>query len=153
MNGYPNIGPFTTALPVESQMFLGGALDPNDPMTSMLMVGSENMPNPFNYSAPSFSKPRNPTRSFDGMSATLAPSALDMSPHDSNHGHPPSTLSMPSPATAMHLGLDGTVPDFSKDPMFASGGSSAGSGTATPAGLDGAWSAFIHDGSWGENVT
>jgi len=79
---YSEFGPLTTSLPAESQQLLGSALDPNDPLTSMFMAGSENYAQPFyNPVAPSLLKPRNFHPSYDGMSATLAPSALDMTPH------------------------------------------------------------------------
>lgn len=155
MNGFANMGPFTTSLPMESQMLLGSALDPNDPMTAMLMAGSENMPQPYNYATQStLSKTPNVRQAFDGMSATLAPSALDMSPRHQNIGHPQSTIAtMPSSTPAFQYAFDQGTPDFSKGHMFASGTSSCGSGPVTPGGIDGGWDAFINDNSWAENVT
>ena len=145
MNGYPNDSPFSTALPAETQMLLGGALDPNDPMTAMLMAGSENFPQ-WNYNQPSSTKPRSFHPSFDGMSATLAPSALDMSPGHQQYSTAPSGGAAPS------LGrFDDSMNDLSKSQMY-SGNSCTASGTATP-GADAGWDAFINDSSWGENVT
>lgn len=149
MHLYPNNSPFTTALPAETQMLLGSALDPNDPMTSMLMAGSENLPMPFNYLNSSLlQKPHSFHQSFDGMSATLAPSALDMSPRQHDYTHPPSSMSMSN----SQLGYSDSLPDFSKSQMFTPG-SATGSGTDTPGGIDGGWDSFINDNSWTENVT
>ena len=151
--GYGNMSPFTTSLPTESQMLLGSALDPNDPLTSMFMAGSEGMPQPFNYnSAPSnLQKPRNFNQSYGGMSATLAPSALDMSPRHQNYA-PPSTTMSSSLSTSPAF-YDASIPDFSKSQLFPGSNSATGSGTVTPGGLDGGWDAFINDAPWGENVT
>ena len=154
MNGLSNMSPFTTSLPTEAQMLLGPALDPNDPFTSMLMAGSENLPQPYNYNTtPStLQKPRSFNQSYDGMSATLAPSALDMSPRHQIYAQPSTTVSAsPISLSAFHP-YDGSLHDFSKGQMYAGGNSATGSGTATPVGIDGGWDAFI-DTSWTENTT
>lgn len=156
MNGYSNMGPFTTALPTEAQMLLGSALDPNDPFTSMLMAGSENLPQAYNHNTtPStLQKPRSFNQSYEGMSATLAPSALDMSPRHQIYAQPPATISAsPASSPAIRLPYDCSFNDFSKTPMFIGGNSASGSGTVTPAGLDGGWDAFINDTSWAESTT
>ena len=148
---YSNMSPFTTSLPMESQMLLGGALDPNDPMTPMLMAGSENMPQPYNYnSTSSLHKPRAFSQSYDGMSATLAPSALDMSPRHQNYNQPSST-SLSSALGNLPAFYDTSLTDFSKNQLFPGSNSSGGSGTVTP-GLDGGFDAFINP-NWGENAT
>ena len=151
MNGYPNISPFTMTLPVESQMLLNGALDPNDPMTSALMGGPGQMTNPYDMGATPYTKPRSFSHSYGGMSATLAPSALDMQPrhHDYSH-HPSADMTAPASAPPSQLSFD--YSDFSKGQMLGSGHSSQGSGIATP-GLDAGWDAFINDNSWADNVT
>ena len=154
MNAYSSISPLTTALPMESQMLLGSALDPNDPMTSMFMAGSEGMLHPYNYNStsPSMQKPRSFDQSYNGMSATLAPSALDMSPHHQTYTHPAAAVTTPSvapPSSPGYLGFDGSMPDFSKNQLYPS---STGSGSVTPGGLDGGWDAFI-DTNWAENAT
>jgi len=68
---------FSTALPAESQMFLGSTLNPNDPLTSMFMTGA----NPSQFY--DFSSQLPPTMSVDkylqyptfvGLDSTLAPS-------------------------------------------------------------------------------
>ena len=153
LNSYSDFAPLSTSLPAESQQMLGSALDPNDPLTSMLMSGSENMAQPFyNSTSASLSKTRNFHPSFDGMSATLAPSALDMAPH---HGLPWSgqgtTGSMSAPP--FQMSFDASAFDFSKGQLYTSGNSSQGSGAGTP-GMDGNWEAFINDGvAWPENTT
>lgn len=155
MAGYTNFGPLTTALPMESQMLLGSALDPNDPFTSMLMAGSENMQQPYNFSSPAHQKPRMPTFPYDGMSATLAPSALDMSPRHQTYGQLPTTMSSaPASAPACISTFEGSPLEFSKGQMLAAGGNSSnGSGTVTPGGFDAGWDSFINDTSWPENAT
>lgn len=155
MAGYSNFSPLTTALPMESQMLLGSALDPNDPFSSMLMAGSENMQQPYNFSNPStLQKPRMPTYPYDGMSATLAPSALDMSPRHQTYNQLPTTMSSaPASTPAFLSACDGTMLEFSKGQMLAAGGNSANdSGTVTPGGLDAGWESFINDSSWPETT-
>ena len=121
------------------------------------MAGSENLPQPsYNYStSPStFQKPRSFNQTYDGMSATLAPSALDMSPRYQIYAQPPTTISAsPVSSSAWHLPYDGSMPDFTKGQMYAGGNSATGSGTVTPAGIDGTWDAFINDTSWCESTT
>ncbi len=60
-----DLGPFSMALPAESQLLLGPALDPTDPLSAMFMAGSEAFPSP--WSNTTFQQP-----------LTLAPSALDL---------------------------------------------------------------------------
>lgn len=154
MPGYPTYSPLTTALPMESQMLLGSALDPNNPFSSMLMAGSENMQQPYNFSFPSaMQKPRMPNFPYDGMSATLAPSALDMSPRHQTYNQLPSPISAaPSSTPASYSACDGAMFDFHKGQMLAASGNSANnSGTVTPGGLDVGWESFINE-SWPETA-
>ena len=149
--GYPSFGPLSAALPVESQMFLGSVLDPNDPFTSMLMGGSENMMQPYYTSSPTaLSKPSNFHPSYEGMGATLAPSALDMSPPNVA-SLPPATPGPLSTTPPLSLGYPDGLADF-KGQVFTRSNSSHGSGTVTPT-IDGGWDAFINDNSWSENPT
>lgn len=77
---------FTTALPAESQSLLGGTLDPNNPMTSMFMAGSEIQPQyTFNPSLPfthektiNMGKKADPLSQpiFEGLNSTLIRSQL-----------------------------------------------------------------------------
>lgn len=155
MNGFSNMSPFTTSLPTEAQMLLGSALDPNDPFTNMLMAGSENLPHAYNYNTtPStLQKPRSFNQSYDGMSATLAPSALDMSPRHQIYAQPSTTVSASlASSPAFQLPYDGSLHDFSKSHLYGGANSASGSGTVTPAGNDGGWDAFINDTSWTENT-
>ena len=150
-SSYPNYGPLTTALPTESQQLLGSALDPYDPMTSMLMAGSDSMAQPFYNSMPtSLLKPRSFQPSYDGMSATLAPSALDMTPHQGSPTSMAPSGSMSAPP--FQMSFDPSAYDFSKGHFYASGNSSSGSGTVTP-GLDGNLEAFMNDSvNWNETT-
>lgn len=150
-SGYPDFGPLTTSLPAESQQLLGSALDLNDPLTSMFMAGSESMAQPFyNPIAPSLLKPRNFHPSYDGMSATLAPSALDMTPH---HGMPMSMAPSGSmSAPPFQMSFDPNAFDFTKGQLYASNNSPNGSGTGTPGDLN--LDAFINDSvNWAETTT
>ena len=136
-------------------MLLGSALDPNDPLAAMMMAGSENMPQPnfYNSNSAMLAKQRNFHPSYDGMSATLAPSALDMSPAQGMFGNQPPTTSASQGKPGFQLAFDGSFPDFTKGQQMLGGpNSSNGSGTATP-GLDGTWDAFINGDSWTENTT
>ena len=141
-SNYHDFGPLTTSLPAETQQLLGPALDPNHPLTSMFMAGSGSMSQPF-YNTTPVQKPRNFHPSYDGMSATLAPSALDMTPHHGTYT-PSGTMSAP-PFQMSFSDLD-----FTKG-QFSSGTSPHGSGTATPA-IDGGWDAFIETGAWTEST-
>jgi hypothetical protein len=141
--------PFTTSLPTETQLMLGPALDPNDPMTSMFMAGSENMIQPFYDPMPSAPiKPYPAYSSYDGMSATLAPSALDMPPQNLSNLPAAGSASLLSP---FPFGLDGSLSD-AKGQACTRSSSSQGSGVGTP-GLDIGWESFINDHSWSENAT
>ena len=155
LNGFSNMSPFTTSLPAEAQMLLGPAMDSNDAFTSMLMAGSENLPQACNYSAAAsvLQKPRSFNQSYGGMSATLAPSALDMSPRHQMYAQPSVTVSAsPTSSPAFQLPYDGSLYDSSKSQIYPGGNSASGSGTVTPAGIDGGWDAFINDTSWTENT-
>ena len=151
-----DITPLTTSLPTESQMLLGSTLDPNDPTTAALMAGSENIPMPFDNGGSSHRdmKIRGFNQPFEGMSTTLAPSALDMAPHNHNFNLSQNGIGMNSHSTpGLPLSFEGSLTDFSKGQhYFASGNSSGGSGAGTPGG-DANWEAFINDASWAENPT
>jgi hypothetical protein len=86
MNTLPNdYFPFTAQLPANAQGLLGSTLDPNDPLTHMMMAGSGNLPTSFYNFGP---QPQAPTSmstggqqthpTLDGLGSTLAPSAFDM---------------------------------------------------------------------------
>ncbi|KAL8767126.1 MAG: hypothetical protein Q9209_006288 [Squamulea sp. 1 TL-2023] len=149
-----DLGPLTTSLPPESQMLLGSTLDLKDPMNSILMGGNDGFAQSYWASASgSATKPRNFHPSYDGMSATLAPSALDMSSQPINLNQFQQMPSMPSTHHSFSA-YDGNMPDYSKG-FFQNNNlsSSHGSGTATPGVLDGSWDAFINDNSWADGTT
>lgn len=147
VGGFQDFGPLTTSLPPESQQLLAGSLDPNDPFTSVLMSGSELML-PYYNPMPTPASKRIYHPSYDGMSATLAPSALDMSPR--NLSNPPSLLSAPISDSSFQLCMDG-APDFSKGHGFSRSNSSPGSGSGTGTPIDGVWDSFI-DTTWTDNA-
>jgi len=155
---YPDFSLFGTSLPPESQMLLGSTLNPNDPLTSMLMAGSEIFPQPyFNYNdlnnlnSSNFLKGSNFHPSYDGMSATLAPSALDINLSRVSYPEATSGTAESTPVPSFNHAFDGNPGDY-KGVSFMHPGSSGGSGTVTP-GIDGSWDAYIDDNSWTENAT
>lgn len=139
--------PFTTtSLPTEMQMLIGPGygLEPNDPLTAMFMAGSESFPQPFyNSNQLQFHKHRNTHPSYDAVSATLSPSALDMSPHDSTIA--PASVSFPNNSDVTN--------DFLKDLTFTRSNSSHGSSAGTPSLSNQDWNNFINQDSWTENGT
>ncbi|MCJ1296132.1 hypothetical protein MMC34_007697 [Xylographa carneopallida] len=154
---YQDFSPFSMSLPPESQMLLGSTLDPNDPLTTMFMAGSESFPQPyfnstFNLNTTNvLSKQSNFHPSYDGMSATLAPSALHMSPLSTTYNEPAPASSESVSTAPYSFCLDGNPGDY-KGLGFLQCGSGAASGTVTP-GIDSNWDAFIDDNSWAENAT
>lgn len=158
---WPDMSPFTTTLPTESQQMLAGApgLDPNDPMSAALLQGSEAfMSNPYypwgDIQSGIKGMPVHPS-AYPGMSATLAPAALD-SKNDSLTATP--NTSAPT--------ADGNAPSAGLDLGFSSQESkglglhvadmttkrenseSLGSGQVTPG--EGFWDNFVQDSSWDE---
>ena len=147
------MGPFTCSLPPESQMLLGSTLDVKDPMNSLLMGGNDGFAQSYWASGSGTSiKPRNFHPSYDGMSATLAPSALDMPPQTMGQNFF-QQMSMPT-TNPSFLSFDGNMPEYAKSFCHntVNAPSSHGSGTATPGALDGGWDAFINDNSWAEST-
>ena len=130
-------------------MLLGATLDPNDPLTSMLMAGSENLPQPYFNFNPQHATPKYHP-SYDGMSATLAPSALDMSPSHTSYTDPSSATNTSVSTPSFNYGLDSSLGDF-KGISYGTSSSAHGSGSVTP-GADGGWDAFINDSPWTENA-
>ena len=149
---FQDFTPLTTTLPMESQLLLGSSFNPNDPLTSMFMAGSENLAQPYYNFGPrqSMLKERNFHPSYDGMSATLAPSALDMSPGHTGYMTPSSATSVDSVNTpAFNWSFDSHLGEIKTASMTRSN-SALGSGTITP-GVDGGWESFIDDNSWVDN--
>jgi hypothetical protein len=164
---WQDTGPFTTCLPPESQQLLGPALDPNDPMTSVLMAGSEPyLSSPYypwgNAQMSYKGGPAMPSIHplYNRMSATLAPGALDSgtdalsaiatmaAPSNDNTSAPSAgpdlNLSQESNAKGIqgYLGL-GLTRDNSMH--------SLGSGQVTPG--EGFWDSFVQDGGWNEDTS
>ena len=144
----PGLSPLTMTLPQDSQMLLGSTLNTEDPFTSALMAGSAYQ-NPGYFDSTSYnpSKDMSFYPSLEGMNATLAPSALNMSPSAHNPGDPNSNefSSLTNMSDDMRLQL-GDI----KGVEFS--GHNA-SGINTP-GVDNSWDAFINDqSSWPENST
>ena len=143
------------ALPMESQMFLDGVLDPNDPMTSAFMGGPYQFPPPYAPESAEYSKPRSLTHPFAGMSSTLAPSALEMPARQTTAFGAPTNNSMGSmgPAQVADSPFSVDASDAAKNYAIPSSQDSQGSGSGTP-GYDAGWEAFINDSSWTDsNVT
>jgi hypothetical protein len=132
-NGY---NPFSMALPIEAQMFLGSTL-PNDPLSNAMMESSGNMPTPaynFGSTLPStteIGKGQQIYPTSQGLNSTLgagvAPSDLDLS-----------------------QGYQGSL-DFSQNQSFFDQAVNTGE-EATPAGTPGlggeSWSSFIDTDRW-----
>ncbi|KAJ4348331.1 uncharacterized protein N0V89_009705 [Didymosphaeria variabile] len=94
-----DMNPLSMSLPPESQQFVGSALDPSDPRTSLFMAGSENLPQPFTgtytYNPNLSPKSSRALVSQPGIAQTLAPEQsikLDAMA-DSTSTTPPSALS------------------------------------------------------------
>ena len=138
------------ALPMDAQMLLNGALDPNDPMTSAMMADSNQFSHPQIYGFTDDTKVRSRSHPFGGMSATLAPGMLDMQPRQHEAGQQNSLSAMPpSSKPVSTFDVEGT--EYPKGLLFNSSQESHTSGTVTP-GLDG-WDSFINDTPWNESVT
>lgn len=112
----------------------------------MLMAGSDFVQPFYNTIPPAASKPMYHP-SYDGMSATLAPSALDMSPR--NVTNPPPMMSGANPDLSFQLPLDGAGGPYHSKSSSSSNGSRSGSGTGTP--LEPSWEVFVNDSSWADN--
>ncbi|KEF62611.1 uncharacterized protein A1O9_00584 [Exophiala aquamarina CBS 119918] len=174
---WQDIGPFTTSLPPEAQQMLAYApqFDVNDPNYTMLMHGSDQFISSPYYPWHDMNQsglkgmPVHPS-AYPGMSATLAPSALEQhpmsqeEPSQSNKSstslvaHHKSSLTQSSlPPTAgldfnfsrESKGFDFGSMDMSREDslqgMFKTSGMP--SGQVTPAG-EGFWDNFVMDGSW-----
>ena len=150
--------PFATSLPAESQMFLGSALDPSDPFTSMLMSGRDRNQQPFysyNPNPSSKSRPMHPHPSFDGMNQTLAPGALDTNLDSRNFSNPASatTEGVITPfSPGFGFNLDGSFGDAFKAPALTRSNSGQGSGGGITPGLDRDWSNFVDGNIWEETA-
>ena len=165
-NPYPplwqDMGPFTTSLPPESQQMLGPALDPQNPMTSMLMAGSENYTSSPYYpwgNMQSGSKIDAARSSYGGMFSTLAPSALESSDGFSVTGAKfgadlNDSSSAPSAGLDFNFNQDGSslkgMPGFASGLTRESSVTGPASGQITPG--EGFWDSFVQDGGWADET-
>ena len=173
---WQDTGPFTTSPPPEAQQMLAHApqFDVNDPTYAMLMQGSDQYISSAYYPWHDMNQsglkgmPVHPS-AYQGMSVTLAPSALEQ--HVMNHEEPSQNNTSISQATHHHssiaqlslpptTGLDFNFSQESKGFDFGGAGmsredslqgifkaSGMPSGQVTPAG-EGFWDNFVMDGSW-----
>ena len=176
-------GPYNPALPTESQLLVGSALNSTDPFTAALLAGSSsslsvpfysyNPPNTSNSASTSTTgqaklKDLHPT--YDSLTQTLAPSALEITPTAGAKMTPMTkattlplkgeVLASPVPTAETSLG-----PDVGFEELF--GGISqevrkfdAGQGTGgleggscTPGTERDLWSNFIDGTAWDEAVS
>ncbi|EXJ59597.1 hypothetical protein A1O7_03743 [Cladophialophora yegresii CBS 114405] len=159
-----DMGPFTTSLPPESQQMLAQApgFDVRDPDYAMLMQGSEQFINdPYypwqNMHSGIKGMPVHPS-AYPGMSATLAPAALEKNtdylkqPVSTSAGGPTSAPAAPTDVLPS-AGLDFKFSQESKEPAFTSivGDMAISPGQVTPVG-EGFWDHFVMDGSWEDGV-
>ena len=150
-----NYSPFSTSLPTESQMLLGSALDPSDPFSNMLMSGSDRSQQPFYSYNPNPSSKSRSTQShpsYDGMSQTLAPGALDTNLDTHNFSNPPSAttdgvITPFTPGFGFHP--EGNFMDAFRAPLTRSN-SGQGSGDGITPGLDREWSSLVDGNLWEE---
>jgi len=174
-NANMDLGPLTTSLPAETQMFLGanpGGFSMNNvPLNPLNMnsffgsvaINEKSQQQPFySYNPNNYNKGRNMHPSFDGMSQTLAPGALDNTADPINWTTPgsASTLSNESAATPFSSTF---TPGFA-DPMMGNNDMFKlqqqynmtspmvqPSGFVTPGEAE--WSAFIDSSNWDEVAT
>lgn len=159
---WQGMGPFTTALPPETQQMLGPALDPHDPMTSMLMAGSENYTSSpyYPWGGMQSSGKVEPTHpSYCGIFTTLAPSALENSPDlaaTAETSHQKSDPGACAPSSGLDFGGGQDSMNFKGVSGFGTGFTrensaiGLGSGQGTPA--EGFWDSFVQDGGWAEET-
>ena len=153
-------------------MFLNPVLDSNDPMSSKMMAGSEFLPgsyfnsflNPangqgvnnsfFNFNTDPNVKDEQSTKfhpSYDGMNATLAPSALNLGADYSSNGAHFGGSSGDSPSAAgqdQELWYGGINIADHKGVHYLGMPQESGSGNVTPG--NAAWDAFMDPEQWAE---
>ena len=147
-----SISPFSTSLPAESQLFLGSALDPNDPHTPMLMAGSEIMPQPFySYNPNPSSKSR---LSHSGMNQTLAPSTslqVDTASDSMTSSNPPSATTVTSDGliTPYTPSFGYSFDSAFSDPLKSTSLTRNNSAQNSPDGMiPGDWSSLVDGSMW-----
>jgi hypothetical protein len=161
--------PFATTLPAETQMFLGanpgGNFSNNNNFINPLSSGGNNDKSQqgfYSYNPNNFSKGRNMHPSFDGMSQTLAPGALDSSGFTEQYSTPMSASSM-SNDSSLATPFNNLMQNF-PDPMmggdmnkFSQQQYNMASPMAQPNGFltpgEAEWATFIDSSSWDETAT
>jgi len=147
-----SFSPLTTQLPGDAQSFFNAGFMGNASFTPNLMQSAEKTSQPFySYNPNAFNKPRNVHPSYDGMSQTLAPGALDNKQDEFNWPTPPSasTDTMSTPFTnAFNYSLDTNFNlDLSKASMpLMSPTILQDSGLVTPG--ENGWASFIDQSTW-----
>ena len=137
---------FTTTLPPESQQMLAPALDPSDPLTASLMAGSEHFLSSSHYPWATHQETKFGSPTLQGMTSTLAPSALAMSNElmtatSSGQAFDPNTV--PSSGIDFNLSQDSSqLKGMSPMP---------GSGQVTPG--ETFWDSYIQDPLWNQDTT
>lgn len=158
---WQDMGPFTTSLPPESQQMLAQApgFDHNDPTFANLMHGSEQFTSsqyyPWqNMQGEAKGMSMHPS-AYPGMSATLAPGALEQTGEThlkANVSTPaPGQSTAPTPADTIappSAGLDFNFSQDSKSLGLGGGGGGGGGEAGASPGGDGFWDHFVLDGSW-----
>jgi hypothetical protein len=156
------MGPFTTSLPPESQQMLGPALDPRDPMTAILMAGSEHYTSSPYYpwgNTQNAGKMEANAPSFGGMYSTLAPSALENAKDISTSTPQPRDASNDSSTTSASgygfpFAQESTniksMSSYNNGLSREDSASGFGSGQITPG--EGFWDSFVQDGGWAEEA-
>ncbi|KAI9797871.1 MAG: hypothetical protein M1833_005071 [Piccolia ochrophora] len=152
MHGFGDTSPFSMSLPPESQMLLGGTLDPHDPLTSMLMAGSNMLPQANFNPNQTFPKEEEAEAPYNGMNTTLALSALEMTPNPADQGNALGTdASSGRPAGGFCYGEYGLAASF-KPPTLTRANSTQGDGSSNASGTGVDWGNFIDDASWEPNT-
>lgn len=158
---WQDMGPFTTSLPPESQQMLAHApgFDSNDPSYNMLMRGSDQyISDPYypwhDMQGAIKGMPVHPSH-YPGMSATLAPAALEHAVDSKVDNTTATTTSSTPAATTQPLTpgapTSGLEFNFSQESKAFNFGAGLGSGQVTPGG-EGFWDHFVMDGSWDDGA-
>jgi len=146
--------PFTTQLPGDAQSFFNAGFGGNASFTPNLMQTPEKAAQPFySYNPNAFNKPKNVHPSYDGMSQTLAPGALDTKQDEFNWPTPPSATTDGTSTpfnNAFNYSLDTNFNlDLSKASMpVTSPAILLDSGLVTPG--ENGWASFIDQSTWDE---
>lgn len=144
-------GPFSTALPGDAQTFFNPGFMGNASFTQNLMPASDKAQPFYSYNPNAFNKLKNVHPSYDGMSQTLAPGALDTNQDEFNWPTPPTDGVVTPINTAFNYSLDTNFDLFkSSNLSMPSPNIMQDSGLVTPGDKD--WASFIDQSSWEETA-